>query len=52
MNRKQYGKRFPLRPIRRVTQIINVYSNNLDPMAVVRAIQEAKGRFRKPEGDS
>lgn len=43
MNRKQYGKRFPLRPMApRVLSPVRIYApNTLDREAVARAIVEA-----------
>lgn len=41
MDRKQYGKRFPMRPLRKPPVVINV-TTKADPAAVVRAIEQAK----------
>ena len=41
MNRKQYGRRFPLRPFPKPPIVINT-KLDLDPSKVVEAIKKAK----------
>lgn len=41
MDRKQYGKRFPLRPFPKPPIVINT-RYDLDPSAVTKAIEQAK----------
>jgi hypothetical protein len=41
MNRKQYGKRFPLRPFPKPPIVINT-KMDLDPAKMVAAINQAK----------
>lgn len=45
MNRKNYGKRFPLRPIVKPPQSITIINSSLDPMRVAHAIEAAKRKL-------
>lgn len=46
-----HGKPFPYRPRKRET-VVNVYTNSFDPMALARAIEQAKRMLgSKPKGD-